>query len=59
MRPLAMAAGRSRVMKEEFVCASGTDMTDAFELSLRPLCGSGMPIVRRLRLNKVPRTLNP
>lgn len=56
--PLDAVAGKTRVMEDEFISASGTDVTDAFRLYLRPLLGSGMPDAHRLRLNKVPRILN-
>jgi 6-phosphofructokinase len=42
-------AGKTRVMEDEFISASGTDVTDAFRLYLRPLLGSGMPDAYRLR----------
>ncbi len=42
-------AGKTRVMEDEFISASGTDVTDAFRMYLRPLLGSGMPDAYRLR----------
>ncbi len=57
--PLDAVAGKTRVMEDEFISTSGTDITDAFRLYLRPLLGSGMPDAYRLRLNKVTRILNP
>lgn len=57
--PLESVAGKTRVMEDEFISPSGTDVTDAFRLYLRPLLGSGMPDAHRLRLNKVARILNP
>jgi 6-phosphofructokinase 1 len=42
-------AGKTRVMEDEFITGSGTDVTDAFRLYLRPLLGSGMPDAFRLR----------
>ncbi|MET3134289.1 6-phosphofructokinase [Oxalobacteraceae bacterium GrIS 1.11] len=47
--PLEAVAGKTRVMEDEFISASGTDVTDAFRLYLRPLLGSGMPDASRLR----------
>ena len=44
-------------MEDEFIAASGTDVTDAFRMYLRPLLGSGMPEAYRLRLNPVDRIL--
>lgn len=55
--PLADVAGRTRTMEDEFISASGTDVTDAFRLYLRPLLGSGMPDAFRLRAHPVPRVL--
>ncbi|MDP2821598.1 MAG: 6-phosphofructokinase [Sulfuritalea sp.] len=57
--PLESVAGKTRVMEDEFIAASGTDVTDAFRMYLRPLLGSGMPDAYRLRLNKVAKILNP
>lgn len=54
---LADVAGKTRVMEDEFIAPSGTDITDAFRLYLRPLLGSGMPDAFRLRLNKVEKRL--
>jgi 6-phosphofructokinase 1 len=57
LQPLADVAGRTRVMDEAFIAPSGTDVTDAFRLYLRPLLGSGMPDAYRLRPNPVPKVL--
>ena len=57
--PLESVAGKTRVMEGEFIASSGTDVTDAFRLYLRPLLGSGIPDAYRLRLNRVDRILNP
>jgi ATP-dependent phosphofructokinase / diphosphate-dependent phosphofructokinase len=56
--PLEAVAGKTRTMEDEFISASGTDVTDAFRLYLRPLLGSGMPDAYRLRPNAVPKVLN-
>ncbi len=58
LMPLEAVAGKTRVMDDEFIAASGTDVTDAFRLYLRPLLGSGMPDAFRLRPNAVPKVLN-
>jgi 6-phosphofructokinase 1 len=55
--PLEMVAGKTRVMEDHFIAESGTDVTDAFRMYLRPLLGSGMPDAFRLRLNSVPKIL--
>nr|WP_316641178.1 6-phosphofructokinase [uncultured Roseateles sp.] len=55
--PLAEVAGKTRVMEDEFISASGTDVTDAFRLYLRPLLGSGLPDAFRLRAHSVPKVL--
>jgi len=53
--PLADVAGRTRIMEDAFIAPSGTDVTDAFRLYLRPLLGSGMPDAYRLRPHTVPK----
>ena len=55
--PLQAVAGKTRMMEDEFISASGTDVTDAFRLYLRPLLGSGMPDAFRLRPALVPKIL--
>jgi len=57
--PLEAVAGKTRVMEDEFIASSGTDITDAFRLYLRPLLGSGMPDAYRLRLNRVDKIVKP
>jgi 6-phosphofructokinase 1 len=44
-------------MEDEFITPSGTDVTDAFRLYLRPLLGSGMPDAFRLRGTSVEKIL--
>ena len=56
--PLDAVAGKTRVMEDEFIAASGTDITDAFRLYLRPLLGSGMPDAFRLRPSPVQKVRN-
>jgi len=55
--PLESVAGKTRVMDDDFISASGTDVTDAFRMYLRPLLGSGMPDAFRLRPNPVEKVL--
>jgi len=55
--PLEAVAGKTRTMDDAFISASGTDVTDAFRLYLRPLLGSGMPDAFRLRPAVVPKVL--
>jgi len=55
--PLQAVAGKTRVMEDAFISESGTDVTDAFRLYLRPLLGSGMPDAYRLRNNPVAKVL--
>ncbi len=57
--PLTDVAGKTRVMENEFIAPSGTDVTDAFRMYLRPLLGSGMPDAYRLRPAPVAKVLNP
>ena len=56
--PLDAVAGKTRVMEDEFIADSGTDITDAFRLYLRPLLGSGMPDAFRLRPSPVQKVRN-
>jgi len=56
--PLTTVAGKTRTMEDQFISASGTDVTDAFRLYLRPLLGSGMPDAFRLRHNPVAKVLH-
>ena len=55
--PLESVAGKTRTMDDAFISDSGTDVTDAFRLYLRPLLGSGMPDAFRLRTNPVAKVL--
>ena len=57
LMPLTTVAGKTRVLEDEFIAASGTDVTDAFRMYLRPLLGSGMPDAYRLRLHSVEKIL--
>jgi 6-phosphofructokinase 1 len=57
LMPLDQVAGKTRTMEDEFITESGTDVTDAFRLYLRPLLGSGMPDAFRLRGVTVPKVL--
>jgi 6-phosphofructokinase 1 len=56
--PLIDVAGKTRVMDDAFLTESGTDVTDAFRLYLRPLLGSDMPDAYRLRPAPVAKVLN-
>ena len=51
--PLEDVAGKTRVMEDELISASGTDVTEAFFRYLRPLLGSDMPDAHRLRAPRV------
>jgi 6-phosphofructokinase len=55
--PLSAVAGKTRTMEDEFISVSGTDVTDAFRMYLRPLLGSGLPDAFRLRPAAVPKIL--
>lgn len=55
---LDVVAGKTRVMEDELIAASGTDVTDAFRLYLQPLLGSGMPDGFRLRAPAVAKIRN-
>jgi 6-phosphofructokinase 1 len=47
--PLETVAGKTRVMEDHFISESANDVTPAFFDYLRPLLGSNMPAVARLR----------
>ena len=51
--PLETVAGKTRVMEDAFIAASANDVTPAFDDYLRPLLGSNLPDVARLREAKV------
>lgn len=55
---LEEVAGKTRVMPRHFISDNGTNVTNDFLMYLRPLLGSGMPDVYRLRPNRVPKILN-
>jgi 6-phosphofructokinase len=55
--PLTDVAGKTRVMEDAFISASGTDVTDAFRDYLRPLLGGGLPDAHRLRRTPVAKIL--
>ena len=55
--PLEAVAGKTRVMEDAFIADSGTDVTDAFRLYLRPLLGSGLTDAYRLRPAPVAKVL--
>jgi 6-phosphofructokinase 1 len=58
LTPLPEVAGKTRTMPDAFINEAGTGVTDAFRLYLRPLLGSGMLEVHRLRLNPVEKILH-
>jgi 6-phosphofructokinase 1 len=55
--PLEAVAGKTRTMEPAFISDSGTDITDAFRLYLRPLLGTSLPDAYRLRAGKVAKIL--
>ena len=50
-------AGKTRVMEDEFIAPAGNDVTAKFFDYLRPLVGSDLPDVSRLRAGKVAKVL--
>ncbi len=58
LTPLEEIAGKTKTMPDEFIKPSGTGVTDAFRLYLRPLLGKGMPDAFRLRNYPVPKILS-
>ncbi|MEO7246456.1 MAG: 6-phosphofructokinase, partial [Rubrivivax sp.] len=57
--PLTDVAGKTRTMDDDFIAASGTDVTEAFRRYLRPLLGADMPQAQRLRGAAVDRVARP
>ncbi|MFL6661294.1 MAG: 6-phosphofructokinase [Rhizobacter sp.] len=55
--PLDTVAGKTRVMEDELIAGSGTDITDAFRAYLQPLLGSRLPEAARLRAPAVDKVL--
>jgi 6-phosphofructokinase 1 len=51
--PLEDVAGKTRVMEDELIAPAGNDVTPKFFDYLRPLLGSNLPSVARLRAGKV------
>lgn len=56
--PLTAVAGKTRVMEDALIAASGTDVTAAFHDYLRPLLGGGLPQAHRLRAPGVKKVLH-
>jgi 6-phosphofructokinase 1 len=54
---LETVAGKTRVMEDELIAPSGADVTAKFFAYLRPLIGSDLPEVSRLRAGKVAKVL--
>jgi hypothetical protein len=57
--PLTDVAGKTKVMDDAFIAASGTDVTEAFRDYLHPLLGTAMPEAKRLRAAPVAKVLRP
>ncbi len=55
--PLAAVAGKTRVMEDELIAASGNDISEAFVRYLRPLLGGGLPQAHTLRPHPVAKLL--
>ena len=53
--PLHEVAGKTRTMEDAFIAKSANDVTPAFVEYLRPLLGSNLPGVSRLREHRVPK----
>ena len=55
---LDVVAGKTRIMEDTLIAASGTDVSPAFLQYLRPLLGAGMPDGFRLRAEAVAKIRN-
>ena len=51
--PLEEVAGKTRVMEDHFINSDGNGVAPAFHDYLRPLLGSNLPLVARLREHRV------
>jgi 6-phosphofructokinase 1 len=49
--------GKTRVMPDDFIAPSGSDVTDKFFAYLKPLLGSGVPVPYRVQGDKVAKIL--
>jgi ATP-dependent phosphofructokinase / diphosphate-dependent phosphofructokinase len=56
LAPLESIAGKTRLMDDALIAASGNDVTEAFRAYLRPLLGSSLPDPARLRAPAVSRS---
>lgn len=56
--PLQAVAGKTRLMDDAFIDATGTQVTEAFVRYLSPLLGAELPSAHRLRAGRVPKVLN-
>ena len=54
--PLTEVAGKTKTMPAEFLNAEGNGVTEAFRAYCRPLVGTTLPEVHRLRAPRVPRS---
>ncbi|HTV38432.1 MAG TPA: diphosphate--fructose-6-phosphate 1-phosphotransferase, partial [Xanthobacteraceae bacterium] len=54
---LVKVAGKTKVMADDFIASSGSDVTPAFESYLRPLLGSDLPQRARLRGGAIAKVL--
>lgn len=53
LTPLDAVAQKTKLMPDNFIAPSGTDVTNEFLMYLRPLLGSALPDAHRLRLHRV------
>ena len=56
---LAKVAGKTRVMSDDFITPSGSDVTSAYRDYLRPLLGRDLPRPARLRGGIIAKILHP
>ena len=59
LAPLDAIAGKTRLMDDSLIAASGSDVTAAFDAYLLPLLGRGLPDAGRLRAPAVARGQTP
>ncbi len=57
LMPLSEIAGQTQCVPDEFINPAGNYVTDAFKFYVRPLLGSGLQPIARLRAPRVPKTI--
>lgn len=57
LTPLALVAGKTKTMPDEFINKSGNNVTNDFKFYVRPLLGAGLESAHRIRAPRVEKIL--